>query len=70
MTKKETAFTLFDAGHSPSCPEITAISVKAQTRANYYWEWKRGGGEAKGSTTHVGGIDKTKPANPGQNIFA
>ncbi len=47
MTNKEAAFTLFNAGHSPSCPEIKAINVKAQTRANYYWEWKRGGGEAK-----------------------
>ena len=54
VTKKEAAFALFDAGHSPSCPEVKAINVKAQTRANYYWEWKRGGGEA------IGGIDETR----------
>ena len=48
-TKKEVAFAFFDSGYSPSCPEVKAINVKAQTRANYYWEWKRGGGEAIGA---------------------
>ena len=54
MIKKEAALTLFDAGHSPFSPEVKAINVKVQARVNYYWEQKRGGGEA------VGGIDEIR----------
>lgn len=44
MTKREAAFALFYEGKSPSSPEVKALKLKAQTRANYYWEWKKGGG--------------------------
>lgn len=42
-TKKEAAFELFDKGLSASSPDVKALKLKAQTRANYYWEWKKGG---------------------------
>ena len=63
MTKKDTAFELFDAGFSPSSPEVKALKLKSQTRANYYWLWKKGregnalaphGGES------IGGVSETR----------
>ena len=63
MTKKDTAFELFDAGFSSSSPEVKALKLKAQTRANYYWLWKKGR-EGKTLAPHggegVGGIDETR----------
>lgn len=41
VTKRERIYTLFDDGKSPSSPELKALGIKAQTRANYYFDWKR-----------------------------
>lgn len=46
MNKRARIFELFDAGCSPSSPEVKGLKLKAQTRANYFWEWKKERGEA------------------------
>ena len=76
MSKKEEAFKLFEEGKNPFSPEVKAFELKSHTSYNYYLEWQEDGGitpssspsgEAKDSTAHVGGIDKTKPAKAGTN---
>jgi len=73
VTRKEKAFKLFEEGKTNLDPKVKALGLKAKTRANYYYEWKKGR-EVKGSTAHgetghstkllggetIGGLDETK----------
>ena len=70
MTRKEKAFKLFEEGKTNLDPKVKALGLKAKTRANYYYEWKKGAGggqTTKGSQALSGGeaigvINETKQA--------
>ena len=63
MSKKEAAFALFDAGKTKTSAEVKALGLTSHTRANYFYEWKKGR-EGKAPAAHggetVGGINETK----------
>jgi len=44
MTKKGTAFALFDEGKSPSSPKVKGLKLKSQSRYKYYYEWQKSKG--------------------------
>lgn len=54
LTKRQKAFELFNQGFSPQSPEVKALKLKQQTRANYFWFWKQQGGVAVGAARDVG----------------
>ena len=67
LGKKEKSFELFEKGLSPSSPEVKALGLKAQTRANYYHLWKQAGGSISQASTggeSIGGIDESRAPIP------
>jgi len=54
VTKKDTAFALFDEGKVPLSPELKALGLKGSTRYNYYYEWQKQGGTPLSSSESKG----------------